>query len=84
MRIIIDSIQASVMDTSTNTENDFLITEWITEYTVKFPPLQHTYVSGSLSINVPPDPKVIIDFIEDLYKSVDEKLSKEPIIKKLG
>ena len=79
MRIIIDSIQASVMDTSTNTENDFLITEWITEYTVKFPPLQRTQVRGVLTSNVPPTPEAIINFLEDVYKTVDEKLYNQSL-----
>jgi hypothetical protein len=81
MKIIIDSIKAEVIDTSTVTENDFLIAQWIIRYTVMFPPKKETHISGSLSINILPNPKFIIDFIKDLYASVDEKLSKEPLVK---
>ena len=54
MKVQIISIKLDVLDSSTKTENDFLIGDYIVDYEVWFPPLKHTHITGQLLIKLYP------------------------------
>lgn len=82
MRIIITSIEPTIIDTSTVESEDFIIAEYIIRYDICFPPRKQTHVIGALRVevvdNMVIDSKAIIKYLKDLYKPVEDKLNAEP------
>jgi len=77
MKIIIKSIEAELIDTSTPEENSYLISRWLVKYEVKFPPRQFTHVEGVIEVsNIETNliPNDLIQKIFDIYKDIEAKL----------
>ena len=73
MKITINSIEANIIDTSTMSESSFIIDDYKVSYEVQ---IKGSTMSGRLQYSsiTALDPKVIIDFIKNMYEGVEEKL----------
>lgn len=66
LKITIESIEAVLINASTNEKDDFLIDHWIIKYEIIIEEQEHT-VQGWLKWNATPNPYMIIKFINWFY-----------------
>lgn len=80
MKVIIKSIEAVLVDTSTPEGSSCIIKSWLCKYEVRFPPKNITKVEGALEIienrneGLYIDPNDIIERLKTLYKEVNERI----------
>jgi hypothetical protein len=78
MKIEIRSIEAEILNAATMTTSDFIIKDWVIRYDVTIG--KRNTFSGKISYKPDYgmiDPKLVISYIESLYKGTEEIILKE-------
>ena len=78
MKIVIDSIEANLIDASTLAGNDYLIKSWTTKYVVMFLRQNHTNVVGEIITNHAPSISELLAHIKWLFKPMEERFKTNP------
>lgn len=78
MKIVIDSIEANLIDSSTLSGNSYIIKSWTTKYVVMFLRQNHTNVAGEIITNHPPTTDELIAHIKWLFEPMEERFKTDP------
>lgn len=78
MRILINSIEANLIDASTLSGNSFIIQSWISKYEVHFLKQNRTDVIGQIVTDHPPTTDELIAHIKWLFEPMEERFRTNP------
>ena len=78
MRIVINSIEANLIDASTLSGSNFIIKNWTTKYVVLFMKDHHTNVAGEIITNHAPTIDELIAHIKWLFEPMEERFKTTP------